>query len=126
MDPETIQFFSEMSHYELLDSLSTQRSIISNDLAVFMTALFAYLSAAYFVGARLSRFQAASVSVLYSILALYIIFGLIDSQLTHAKISYAITGEDISFVSLLTLGILLSVWVFSIVLSIQARRSGDT
>ena len=90
-----------------------------------MTTLFAYLTVAYFVSAKLTKFQAIAISSVYSLFALYMASSGYNSSLMASNIAFAITGQDTSRDPIILVLILLIAWVFSIILFIQARRMGD-
>ena len=46
-----------MSEYEIIDALISIRADVAQHSMNFITVLFAYIVAAYFVGSKLSRFQ---------------------------------------------------------------------
>ena len=87
-----------------------------------MTILFAYLTVAYFVSTKLTKFQAISISTLYSIFALYMISAAHTALQMLSTIGFVVSGVDSSWEPTVVLTILLVSWFFSIILFIQARR----
>ena len=71
MEFDIAEYLTELTHYELLESYYLARSGLISDVTVFMTVLFAYGTVAYFVSAKLTKFQAIAISSLYSFFALY-------------------------------------------------------
>lgn len=124
MDFDLSEFLSNLSHYELIDTYYSVRSGLVSDVTIFMTVLFGYVTVAHFVGAKLSRFQAITLSVIYSLFALYMASSAHNSSQMQSIIGYEISGIDSSWEST-AIGIMLyGSWFFSIVLFIQARRRG--
>lgn len=54
-----------MSEPELWEAFHQTGAMVASTFSMFLTITFAYLATAYFVGGRLSRFQASVVSFLY-------------------------------------------------------------
>lgn len=122
MDIDLSEFIADLTHFEMIDSYYSIRSALISDVTIFMTLLFAYLTVAYLVSAKLSRFQAISISALYSLFTLYMISSAYTSSVMLSKFGYAISGLDSSRDSFMILTILMVSWVFSIILFVQARR----
>jgi len=118
------EYLSELTNYELIESYYLVRNALVSDVTIFMTILFAYVTVAYFVSAKLTRFQAITISSLYSIFALYMATSAFNSSLMGSIIGFAISGVKSSWDSIVIFAILIIAWVFSIVLFIQARRIG--
>ena len=125
MEFDLLEYLTELTHYELLESYYLVRSALVSDVTIFMTLLFAYVTVAYFVSAKLTKFQAITISSLYSLFALYMVNSTYNSSLMESTIGFAISGVDSTSDSLILVTILLVAWVFSIILFIQARRMGD-
>lgn len=119
------EYLTELTHYELIESYYLVRSALVSDVTIFMTILFAYVTVAYFVSAKLTKFQAITISSLYSIFALYMASSAYNSSLMGSIIGFAISGVESSKESIVIVTILLAAWVFSIILFIQARRMGE-
>lgn len=116
------EYLTELSNYELIETYYLVRSALVSDVTIFMTILFAYVTVAYFVSAKLTKFQAITISSLYSIFALYMASSAYNSSLMGSIIGYAISGVESSVDSFVIVSILLVAWVFSIILFIQARK----
>lgn len=126
MDFDFLQeYLSKLTHYELIDTYYLVRSALVSDVTIFMTILFAYVTVAYFVSAKLTKFQAITISSLYSLFALYMASSAYTSAQMQSIIGFKMSGVDSSWESLVIVTILLVAWVFSIILFIQARRMGD-
>ena len=125
MEFDLPKYLTELTHYELLESYYLMRSALVSDVTIFMSILFAYVTAAYFVSAKLTKFQAITISSLYSLFALYMVSSAYNSSLMQSIVGFAISGVDSSRESLIIATILLVAWVFSIILFIQARRLGN-
>ena len=115
-------FLKELSHYELLETFYLVREGLASDVTIFMTILFAYVTVAYFVSSKLTRFQAITISSLYSLFALFMASSAYSSSRMLSIVGYAVSGLDNSWEPVL-LGIILFVaWIFSIILFVQASR----
>jgi len=125
MEFDLLAYLAELTRYELLDSYYLARSALISDVTIFMTNLFAYVSVAYFVSAKLTKFQAITISSLYSLFALYLTSSAYNSSLMASTIAFAISGLNTFRDPIILVTILLVAWVFSIILFIQARRMGD-
>ena len=59
-----------MTEYELIDAMHSTMGSMMTSQGLFLSALFAYLVAAYTVGTKLTQFQAAFISVTFIVFAL--------------------------------------------------------
>ena len=125
MEFDIAEYLSELTRYELFESYYLARSALTSDVTIFMTVLFAYGTVAHFVSAKLTRFQAITISSLYSCFALYLASATYNSSLMVSTIGFAISGLDSSRDSLILATFLLIAWFLSIVLFIQAHRMRD-
>ncbi len=125
MEFDFLEYLNELTHYELLDSYFLVRGALVSEVTIFITLLFGYVTVAYFVSAKLTRFQAFTISSLYSLFALYMVTSIYNSSVMVSAIGFAISGVDSTRDSLIIVTMLLVAWVFSIILFIQARRMGD-
>ena len=122
MEFDLLEYLTEFTRYELVETYFLVRSALVSDVTIFMTLLFAYVTVAYFVSAKLTRFQAITISSLYSLFALYMVSSAYNSSVMQSIIGFAMSGVDSSRDSVILVTILLVAWVFSIILFIQARR----
>jgi len=122
MEFDLQEYLTEFTHYELLESYYLVMDAIVSDVTIFMTILFAYITVAYFVGAKMTKFQAITISSLYSLFALYMVSAAYNSSQMLSIIGSTISGLDSSKDSVILVTILLVAWVFSIILFIQTRR----
>ena len=122
MDFDLLGYLEELSHYELLESYFLVRNALVSDVTIYMTILFAYITVAYFVSAKLTKFQAIAISTLYSVFALYMISSAHTASQMLSVIGYAVSEVDSSWEPTVIVIILLISWLFSIILFIQARR----
>ena len=58
-----------MTEYEILDLLTSHREEAAYHVMNFAGVMFGYVAAAYFVGAKLSTFEAWVITILYSLFA---------------------------------------------------------
>jgi len=126
MDFDLQNYLKDLSNYELLETYFLVRDALVNDLTIYVTILFAYITVAYFVAAKLTKFQAIGISGLYSIFALYMIASTYNSSQMLSTIGYMISDLDSSWEPVVIAWILMISWVFSIVLFVQARRSKNS
>ena len=126
MEFDLLEYLTELTHYELLESYYLVRTALISDVTIFMTLLFGYVTVAYFVSAKLTKFQAITISLLYGLFALYMVSSAYNSSVMASTIGFAISGLDSSRDSLILVTILLVAWFFSLILFIQARRMRDT
>ena len=122
MEFDFAEYLSDLTRYELLEAYYLARGALASDVTAFMTILSAYVTVAYFVSAKLTRFQAVTISSLYSVFALYLASSVYNASLFLSNIGFAISGVDSSRESLILVTFLLIAWIFSIILFIQARR----
>ena len=125
MEFDIAEYLAELTHYELLEIYYLAQGALIGEVTIFMTILFAYITVVYFVSAKLTRFQAITISSLYSIAALYIASAAYNSSVGVANIGFAISGVDSSSEPILLGAILLVAWLFSIILFIQSHRTKD-
>jgi uncharacterized YccA/Bax inhibitor family protein len=125
MEFDFYEYLAEFTRYELLEAYHLVMSAVVSSVTVFMTILFAYVTVAYFVSAKLTKFQAITISSLYSLFALYMASAAYNSSYRLSIIGYRIRGVESSKDPIMLVTILLAAWVFSIILFIQARRMRD-
>ena len=123
MEFDLPKYLKELSNYELLESYFLVRDALISDMTVYMTILFAYITVAYIVAVKLTKFQAIGISTLYSVFALYMISSAYNSSSMLSTIGFVISDIDSSWEPMVIGLILVISWVFSIVLFVQARRS---
>jgi uncharacterized YccA/Bax inhibitor family protein len=125
MEFDFYEYLTEFTRYELFEAYHIVMSAVVSSVTVFMTILFAYVTVAYFVSEKLTKFQAITISSLYSLFALYIASSAYSSSYRLSIIGYKIRGVESSKDPIILGTILLAAWVFSIILFIQARRMRD-
>jgi len=104
--------------------------MISNDTAILMTMLFAYLGVAYFVASKLTRFQAASVSVLYSVFQFFWIYSIWDGMINMSVVVLAFTNQQyrfdaIQYMAYSSTVVWILAWILSLAVFIQRRRMAE-
>ena len=122
MEFDFAEYLTELTRFELIEIYYLARSALVSDVTVYMTILFAYVTVAYFVSAKLTMFQAITISSLYSFFNMYIASAAYNSSVGLSSIGFAISGFNSSRDSLILAILLLVAWIFSIILFIQARR----
>lgn len=82
-----------MSEYEYIDLIFTGRDSVGFHGMNFLAFLFGYLAATYFVGSKLSMFQAISLTVFYTICVPFPLMGMYESakDLTEVIAGYYAT-----------------------------------
>lgn len=125
MEFDLLEYLAEFTHFELLETYYLVMSALVSHVTIFMTILFAYITVSYFVSAKLTKFQAITISSLYSLFALYMASAAYNSSYRLSIIGSKIRGMESSWDSVVLGAILLAAWVFSIILFVQARRMGD-
>lgn len=125
MEFDIAQYLTELTRYELLESYYLARGALVSDVTIFMTIFFAYVTVAYFVSAKMTKFQAITISFLYSFFALYIASAAYNSSFILSKIGLVMSGVDSSSDSLVLVVLFLVTWIFSIILFIQTHRTRD-
>lgn len=122
MEFDLLKYLKELSNYELLEAYFIVRNALISDLTIYVTILFGYITVAYFVSAKLTKFQAIGITSLYSIFALYMIASTYNSSLMLSIIGFAVSGVDSAWESVVIATILFVSWVFSIIFFLQVRR----
>ncbi len=125
MEFDLQEYLTKFTHYELFEAYYIVMDSLSSDVTIIMTIIFAYITVAYFVSAKLTKFQAIAISSLYSLFALYMVSAAYNSSKMLSIIGFTISELDSSKDPVILVTILLIAWVFSIILFIQARRMGD-
>lgn len=121
-----------MTEYEIIDAIVTLRSEVAQHSMNFVSVMFGYIIAAYFVGAKLSKFQVSVITVLYLLWSPGPMMAGYDAAITLRDI-YVQNQDSIE----IELGAFLSIidypaiavvvagfsWVMSIVFMFQVRAS---
>ncbi len=118
------QFYEGLTTFELISLMHSNQSLTIAFFTVFMTMLFAYLVMAYIAAKKLSRFQAITISTIYSFAILFTMIGILDSTRNIDIIETVLTEADYA-PSLVNSGfnlLLFFAWVVSIVFFVQARK----
>ncbi len=121
-----------MSEYEVLDLISTYRTEGGFHIMNFAAAMFGYVAAAYFVGAKLSRFQTTAITILFClfvpgpILAVYEAASAMAllTQTYGPQFSSVDTASNIAlFAPILVPGTIVVGWIISMAFMYQIRRT---
>jgi magnesium-transporting ATPase (P-type) len=75
-----------MTQAEAMELIAIWSGLASTDFALYITATFAYIVAAYVVGSKLTRIQTLMISFLYVWLAVIAVLA-VDSDFTWMQIS---------------------------------------
>ena len=112
-----------LTKYELIEFLYVSRDAAASILSSYITGLFAYLLAAYFVGAKLSRFQLLTATSVYTVYMLLTIRALADEFdvliLLSRELGFA--REENRYTNLIVVGLLVLGFLLSIAFMIEAR-----
>ncbi len=122
MDPETIEFYRQMSAYEIADLYYTTRDSTVFVVSTFMGVLFAYLAAAYIAANRLSVFETTGISIIYSVFTLFLISGVVSSMIDLSDIQLYLTGTKYEIVDYGFPSFLVVCWISSLIYMYQQRR----
>jgi hypothetical protein len=90
-----------MSEAEVLELINQHTSNAFSGFAVFLTLLFGYMTVAYVVGARLSKFQVTLITLLYSCTEILMTLSLLME--THASEVLIKKYPDFTYSSLQTI-----------------------
>ena len=122
MDNASREAFEQMSSFELQDLMLTYNSTLLEQSTVFMSGLFAYLACAYFVGKKLTRFQLASITAIYSVFSINLVVGHFVIANTAVDLLLFLTGKD-QYAVYATFGVsLVAAFLLSIVFMLHTRR----
>ena len=120
-------YLEQLSPYELIELSFIVRNSLTEDVAMFMTALFAYLGSMYFVGSRLQTSQVVFASAAYSIFQALVVFSIIGLLQGLNDVSYVMSGAESSRLVLMATPILLTcVWIGSLVFAGQIVRKAKS
>ena len=124
MEYDGREYLQQLEPFELIELTFMVRNSITEDVAMFMTALFAYLGSIYFVGAKLRAYQLIFASTAYSIFQGLVIFSIFGLLAGLNDVSFAIAGtENSPWVLFATPILLCLVWIGSLVFAAQVVRS---
>jgi len=118
-----LETYRQLSTFEQLELYYMARDAVGIDVTIFVTMVFAYITVAYLVGKKLNRFQVTSVSVLYSLFAIFNLDAIYTETGVVVLVSHLLYGVPVDgiarpgFIALLAL-----VWLFSLFFMYQARR----
>lgn len=121
-----MDLYSEMTNYELIDLFYTVGGNITDNITVLITTLFAYLALAYIAGKKLSKFQVASITTIYSAFIIFMIGGIYRDSSYSSNIALALFQIDTSRDGVMLAVVLILAWLLSIVFMIQTRRAKET
>ena len=120
-----------MTEYEVVDVLSSLRAEIGDHVMNYAAVLFGYLVTAYFVGARLSRFQVTAITIVYVIFVPGPMYGVYQAAKTMTNVFNAHEGvanyplaasEFIRLIPILVPLIVLSSCLISLLFMYQTRK----
>jgi len=114
--------FEQMSSFELMELMLAYNSTLLEQSTVFMSALFGYLAAAYFVGKKLNTFQLVSITVIYSVFSLNLLVGFFVISATAVDLLFFISGNDQTVVFTGYGVSLVAAFLLSIVFMFHARK----
>ena len=123
MDTTILEVYRQLSTFELLELHYMAKNSVQSSSMGFITLVFAFLTAAFLAGRKLSQFQVISVSVLYSLFVFFTLFSMAEDIENFLHISYVLYDEQIN--SLAQNGympMLFLIWGFSLFFMHQTRR----
>ena len=123
-----------MSPAEYLEILNQYADGVSSEGTAVLSILFAYIAATYFVGEQLSRFQAWSLSVLYSTFILMPASGIVRRvmniqflqekfQQDYPELSQTVIATAVPNFHIVVGCLLSAVWLFSLYFMIHTRST---
>ncbi len=121
-----------MTEYEIIDAIVTLRSEVALHSMNFVSVMFGYIVAAYFVGAKLSKFQVSVITLLYVIWSPLPMMGGYDAAITlrdlytrKQTLSDIELGAFFSLIDYPALAVIVGgfSWLMSIVFMFQVRAS---
>lgn len=121
MDPEVVEFYRQMSNYEIVDLYYTVRDSTVFVVSTFMSVLFAYLAVAFFAAKKLSTFEAIGVSLIYSVFSLFLFSGVYASIMAMSRIQQFLSGIRFEIVDVGFPVFLLLCWLSSLVYMYKQR-----
>ncbi|MGR8946484.1 MAG: hypothetical protein ACU84Q_00450 [Gammaproteobacteria bacterium] len=79
-----------MTEAEALESITNVAAIVATYTSLWLSVTFAYLTVAYFVGSRMTRFQCLAASVLYFCVSTLFSVGVV----AHGKAFFIVLTEN--------------------------------
>jgi hypothetical protein len=127
LDQSIIDVYERLSEFELIEAFYLVRSTTASDISLFMTALFAYITAAAFVASRLSTLQLLIVSILYSWFSFMAITGVYTQSTIGAHINYVLYGDywKIYYMGFAVSISLVIAWIVSLAFMAHSRKRPD-
>ena len=122
---DVAEYLTELSRFELLEIYYLARDALIGDVTIFMSVIFAYISLAYFAGAKLKKLYAIGISLIYSFFALFLVSSIYNASLTLTVIGFAIIGTKNVWEPTVLAIFLVLTWIFSIFMFVQSRRQGN-
>lgn len=122
MDEARLEFFRSLSNFELAELALDYNTALLEQQAVFVSALFAYIIAAYFVGKSLDKFQCVSVSIVYCLFLTANLFGSFAMASSLIHVSYVYRGIDVTLAAYGAIFAQLIAWALSILFMIKEQR----
>lgn len=114
-----------MTNFELSQIGLTFNMSFQNQIAIFISILFAYIVAAYLVGSKLNKFQLWSITTIYSLFSVLTLSALYNLGTGIVHTTYLAQGEDITFTANSAVAICVLAWILSIIFMVQIRRSAE-
>ena len=122
---DSTNYLQKLSEAELFEAYYLVRATIGSEMSIYMTLLFGFLTVTYFVGEKLKSSQALALVALYSFFSFWMGYSIYGGTRSLAEVWYVMSGVDTYWSAYVNLGFLMTCWIVSIILFIQARKSGD-
>ena len=126
VEPESVEFYRQMSTYEISDLYYTTRDSTVFVVSTFLTVLFAYLAVAFLAAKKLSTFEVVGISLIYSVFTLFLFSGVYASMLELSNIQQFLSGTKYEIVDIGFPAFLVVCWASSLMYMYQRRREADT
>ena len=119
-----------MTEYEYLDFVTSSVELISGNGFNYISVFFAYVACAYLVGSRISRVQAAAITVAYTVYLGITVMTIVTALGRLIAVSGTYAPETVDrFVAMQVVGpsLLAFIWLASVVFMAteNAKRSRD-
>ena len=124
IDKKTLADFESLSYYELSDLILATYSTLIEQLSVLLTVVFAYFVIAYLIAKKLSAFQLASVTIVYSGFCLVALAGYLNLTVRLWDLVYFRDGE-VSIALYVSAAVCIFGWLLSLSFMFYTRYKSE-
>ena len=122
MEAEFNAIISQLSNYELLELFFSTSDRVQQSWTIFVSAFFAYLLCAHFVGKQLAAAEVWIITIVYSLYCFLILNDLVSSYLMGVAISRHLIESTNPLAVYLSAAVYISAWLLSLIFMYRARR----